>query len=124
MFVFKKKGKEISITSCSSNPARFDCGELAAYKINRKDKRDRSQGATTGLLVSGLVFLLLHNKTGLADFSCKGLDSGGSVVKNPPTNAEGIRDLSLIPASGRPPTAGDGNALQYSCLENSKDRGA
>ena len=33
-------------------------------------------------------------------------------------------DLSLIPGSGRYPGEGNGNALQYSCLENSIDRGA
>ena len=33
-------------------------------------------------------------------------------------------DPSLIPGSGRAPGEGSGNPLQYSCLENSKDRGA
>ena len=39
------------------------------------------------------------------------------MVKNPPANAG---DKELIPGSGRSPT----NPLQYSCLENSMDRGA
>ena len=46
---------------------------------------------------------------------------GDSVVKNLPANA---RDASLIPGSGRSPGEGNGNPLQYSCLENSMDRGA
>ena len=46
---------------------------------------------------------------------------GGSVVKNPPTNA---RDRDSIPGSGRSPGEGNGNPLQYSCLENLMDRGA
>ena len=46
---------------------------------------------------------------------------GGSVVKNPPANAG---DTSSIPRSGRSPGGGNGNPLQYSCLENSMDRGA
>jgi len=46
---------------------------------------------------------------------------GGSVVKNPPANAE---DAGLIPGSGRYPGEGNGNPLQHSCLENSMDRGA
>ena len=46
---------------------------------------------------------------------------GGSVVKNPPANAE---DAGLIPGSGRYPGEGNGNPLQDSCLENSMDRGA
>ena len=33
-------------------------------------------------------------------------------------------DLGLIPGSGRSPGEGNGNSLQYSCLENSIDRGA
>ena len=45
----------------------------------------------------------------------------GSVVKNPPANAG---DMGSIPGSGRSPEVGNGNPLQYSCLENSKDRGA
>ena len=46
------------------------------------------------------------------------------LVKNPPANAGDIRDMSLIPGSGRSPGEGNGNLLQYSCLENSMDRGA
>ena len=46
---------------------------------------------------------------------------GGSVVKNPPANAG---DVSWIPGSWRSPGEGDGYPLQYSCLENSMDRGA
>ena len=46
---------------------------------------------------------------------------GGVVVKNPPANAG---DMDLIPGSGRSPGVGNGNPLQYSCLENSMDRGA
>ena len=45
----------------------------------------------------------------------------GSVVKNSPANA---RDMGLTLGSGRSPGVGNGNPLQYSCLENSKDRGA
>ena len=46
------------------------------------------------------------------------------LVKNPPANAGDTRDMSLIPGSGRCPGEGNGNSLQYSCLENSMDRGA
>ena len=35
-----------------------------------------------------------------------------------------VRDLGLIPGSGRSPGEGNGNPLQYSCLENLMDRGA
>ena len=33
-------------------------------------------------------------------------------------------DVGLIPGSGRSPGEGNGNPLQYSCLENPMDRGA
>ena len=46
------------------------------------------------------------------------------VAKKLPANAGDIRDLSLIPGSGRSSGEGNGNPLQYSCLENPMDRGA
>ena len=45
----------------------------------------------------------------------------GSVVKNPPANAE---DVGSVLGCGRSPEDGNGNLLQYSCLENPMDRGA
>ena len=42
------------------------------------------------------------------------------MVKNLPANA---RDTGSIPGSGRSPGEGNGNPFQYSCLENSMDRG-
>ena len=44
-----------------------------------------------------------------------------SVVKNLPANAG---DMGLIPGLGRSLGEGNGNPLQYSCLENLMDRGA
>ena len=43
------------------------------------------------------------------EFACKAGDTG---------------DTGLIPGSGRCPGGGNGNPLQYSCLENPMDRGA
>ena len=45
-------------------------------------------------------------------------------VKNLPANAADIRDVGSIPGLGRSPRGGNGNPLQYSCLENPMDRGA
>ena len=45
-----------------------------------------------------------------------------SVVKNLPVDTGNIRDVSLIPGLGRSPGRGNGNPLQYSCLENPMDR--
>ena len=47
----------------------------------------------------------------------------GRVVKNPRANAGDARDVGSISGSGRSPGVGNGNPLQYSCLENSMDRG-
>jgi len=46
---------------------------------------------------------------------------GGSDGK---ASACNVGDLDSIPGSGRSPGEGNGNPLQYSCLENSMDRGA
>jgi len=46
---------------------------------------------------------------------------GGSVVKNLPAN---VGDPGSITGLGISPRVGNGNPLQYSCLENSMDRGA
>ena len=46
------------------------------------------------------------------------------MVKNLPVSTGDARDVGLIPGLGRYPGEGNGNPLQYSCLENSMDRGA
>ena len=51
---------------------------------------------------------------------CEGF-RGGSAVKNPPAD---VGDLGSILGLGRFPAGGNENPLQYSCLENSMDRGA
>ena len=45
------------------------------------------------------------------------------VVKNLLANAGDIRDAGLTPGLGRSSGVGRGNSLQYSCLENSMNRG-
>ena len=45
------------------------------------------------------------------------------MVKKLPANAEDTGDAGSIPGSGRSPREGQGNPLQYSCLENPMDRG-
>ena len=46
------------------------------------------------------------------------------VVKNLSANAGDLSDTGSIPGSGRSPGEGNGNPLQYSCLENPMDREA
>ena len=48
----------------------------------------------------------------------------GSVVKNPLANTRDSKRLEFVPGSRRFPEVGNSNLLQYSCLENSIDRGA
>ena len=49
---------------------------------------------------------------------------GNCNLLNPAASAGDVRDRDLIPGRGRSPGAGNGNPLQYSCLENPVDRGA
>ena len=70
--------------------------------------------------VVSLYFFALIAEEGFRISLCYSL----LVVKNPPANAEDTTDAGLIPGSGRSPEEGNGNPLQYSCLDNSRDRRA
>ena len=48
----------------------------------------------------------------------------GSAGKESACNAGDTGDVGSIPGSGRSPEEGNGNLLQYSCLENPMDKGA
>ena len=65
-----------------------------------------------GVLVAYLAYTIMN----------EGLFPGGSAV-NPPANANS-GDVGSRPGLGKSPGDGNGNRLQYSCLENSKDGGA
>ena len=54
----------------------------------------------------------------------KGASKVALVIKNPPADAVDIRDMGSIPGSRRSPGKGNGNSVQYSCLENSIHRRA
>ena len=69
-------------------------------------------------LVDGKGLILLPGS------KLKGTSLVALVVKNLPANTGDIRNVGSIPGSGRFPGGGQGNPLQYSCLENTKDRGA
>ena len=55
---------------------------------------------------------------------CRKAPVGGAEVKNLPANAGDAGEEGSIPGSGKSPGVGNGNPLQYSCLENSMNRGA
>ena len=86
----------------------------------------REHALDFGLSSYGTWGLVLQGKCGIVpDHGLKPCplhwaSPGGSVVKNPPANTG---DAGLIPGSGRSPGEGNDNPLQYSCLENSMDRG-
>ena len=74
-----------------------------------------------GLLVKSIAMNKLCKTTSILAVSTPIGFPGGSVVKNPPGNAE---NACLIPGLGRSPGEGHNNPLQYSCLGNIMDRGA
>ena len=59
-----------------------------------------------------------------SDGYCRIEEERPLVVGDPLAAAGDARDLGSIPGSGRSPGEGNGNLLQYSCLENPTDRGA
>ena len=82
--------------SCLENPRDGEAWWAAVYGVAQKRLSSSSSTPTMGY-------------------------PGGSVVKNPPTNAG---DSGWILGLGRSPGEGNGNPLQCSCLENPMDRGA
>ena len=48
----------------------------------------------------------------------------GGAMQEPTNPCRRLRRHGPIPRSGKPPGGGNDNPLQYSCMENSKDRGA
>ena len=57
-------------------------------------------------------------------FSIPGASQVAQVVKNLPANAGDAGDMGSISGLGRSPGEESSDPLQYSCLENSMDRGA
>ena len=73
--------------------------------------RERGEGGGGSFLVAYLAYTIMY----------EGFFPGGSVVKNPPANSG---DAGSVPGLGKSPGEGNGNPLQYSCLENPMNRGA
>ena len=74
----------------------------------------------TTTTITGLEYLIKENKF-LISFQNAGWSSKmvAQVVKNPPANTE---DTGSVPGLRRSPGEGNGNPLQYHCLENSMER--
>ena len=90
----------------------------------KKSKPSESTEEANDRLESGILDLGSEFGTFLTKLSCLSFGyclggfPGGSEVKESASNAG---DLGSIPGSGRSPGEGNGNPLQYSCLENPMD---
>ena len=83
-----------------------------------------AQGWNPGLLhCRRMLHQLSHRAAHLCTHTKHCHVPGGTVVKNPPVWAGDTGAAGLILGSGRPLGEGNGNPLQYSCLENPMDRG-
>ena len=91
--------------------------EKASLKLNIQKTKIMASGPITswqteeGKVETVTDFMFLGSKiTADGDYSHK--------IKRHLLNTGNIRDQDLIPGSGRSPREGNGNPLQYSCLEN------
>ena len=89
------------------------------YFLNNKNHNWCARGSLGYFLRYIAQFPIL----GISPWVCWGSQIA-LVVKNLPANAGDTRDVRSIPGLGRSPGVGNGNLLQYSCLENSVDRRA
>ena len=96
-------GSEVKVSACNAG----DPGSIPGLG------RSPGEGNGNPLQYSGLENFM--------DYTVHVGFPGGSEVKVSACNAE---DLGSIPGSGRSPGEGNGNPLQYSCLENTMDGGA
>ena len=69
-----------------------------------------------GLIWGNVLSILIYQRVSW-------ISQGALVVKNLPASAVDVRDVGLIPGSGRSSGEGNGNLIQYSCLENPTDWG-
>ena len=127
----------------ASNELHAVCWKLHSDHPEEKP----SPWAKSGVLRSGLSCLEGGNRSPLEVVWCRLRAGGGDramegiwshwsshltdvnsqvtlLVKNLPANAEDVRDVGLMPGSGRSAGDGNGNPLQCSCLESPMDRGA
>ena len=74
------------------------------------------QSQATDFILPNPNFLSANEKNNRVDMKFNGSDSKESACN--------AGDLGSVPGSGRSSGEGNGNSLQYSCLENSRDRGA
>ena len=91
--------------------------EVRSFQIFRR----KFSSCTNKIFLQGLGQHFITNVTISSKYGRDWASQVVLVVKNLPANAGDIRDTCSIPGSGRFPGGGNGNPLQYSCLENSTD---
>ena len=95
------------------------------YTCDAGDVKTSAQFFVEGLARVGWKLFLFCPGEGLWPVALGGLGfPGGASGKEPPASAGDVRGLGSVPGWGRSPGGGQGNPLQYSCLENPMDRGA
>ena len=99
-----------SVVSDPGNPT----GLQPARLLRSWDSSGKNTGVVSHSLLQGL-FLTHGSNAGLPHCF-----PGGSEIK---ASACNVGDLGSIPGLGRSPGGGNGNPLQYSCLENPMDGG-
>ena len=123
-------GLEKSSAGGSGNQLQYSCMENPMNRVHG-DRWATVHGVTVRYDWTHIHPLMKEDKRYYLKYhvwptsSCyRGFLGGTLVVKNLPANAGDIRDMSLIPGSGRSPGRGHDSPLQYSWLENPMDRGA
>ena len=97
---------------------------LQRVRHNWANEQQKRQSCNSGKRNSPLCSVEGPADTPFVNFIRNAGFPGDSVVKNLFAKAGDARDMGLIPESGRSPGGGNGNTLQYSCLENTMDRRA
>ena len=97
---------------------------LQRVRHNWANEQQKQQSCNSGKRNSPLCSVEGPADTPFVNFIRNAGFPGDSVVKNLFAKAGDARDMGLIPESGRSPGGGNGNTLQYSCLENTMDRRA
>ena len=94
---------------------------LRIFSTPMKNTTGISIGIASNLYIVKIIFmmliLLIHGQSIPCHLFCPHSSGGKESMCN-------AGDLGLIPHMGRPPGEGNGNPLQYSCLQNSMDIGA
>ena len=104
--------------------ARVEKNTLNKMKNSNADSTTEKTESVTWKLSSQWITKKKEWKRVKKVYGTYGGFPGGTSGKEPPTNAGDLRDVGLIPGLERFHRAGHDNPLQYSCLENPKDRGA